>query len=294
MRLAKGCMDSDTADKYYGKANICKNKLIELCDNNSDVLMLDKARISLRGVLSVDNVGRLSITPQAIKESEISHTDTYNSIMNKINNYKIKHREVVLLKKSLSDDEIIKKLSGADRTDGSCASLAFAYTGNKNGLDVTDFRGGQSCKFFQYKSNIKEIMKLDGVKYQTIKVKKEAFDTAKIIKELPVDKEYYLLVGKHAAIIKNTDKGVMYLELQSEIENGWKYFASNGRTTSETLMKRFGARKTVHKEFGKVWEKEIVLAEVDSFKDNEEFRDILGYINTATDKQQKGEGGYAK
>lgn len=294
MRLAKGSMDSDTADKYYGKANICKNKLIELCDNNSDVLRLDKARISLRGVLSVDNVGRLSITPQAIKEPKISHTDAYNSIMNKINNYKIKHREAVLLRNSLSDDEIIKKLSGADRTDGSCASLAFAYTGNKNGLDVTDFRGGQSCKFFQYKSNIKEIMKLDGVKYQTIKVKKEAFDTAKIIKELPVDKEYYLLVGKHAAIIKNTDKGVMYLELQSPIENGWKYFASNGRTTSETLKERFGARKTVHKEFGKVWEKEIVLAEVDSFKDNEEFRDILGYINTATDKQQKGEGGYAK
>ena len=68
MRLAKGSMDSDTADKYYGKANICKNKLIELCDNNSDVLRLDKARISLRGVLSVDNVGRLSI-----KESEINN-----------------------------------------------------------------------------------------------------------------------------------------------------------------------------------------------------------------------------
>lgn len=61
MRLAKGSMDSDTADKYYGKANICKNKLIKLCDNNSDVLRLDKARLSLRGVLSVDNVGRLSI-----------------------------------------------------------------------------------------------------------------------------------------------------------------------------------------------------------------------------------------
>ena len=73
MRLAKGSMDSDTADKYYGKANICKNKLIELCDNNSDVLRLDKARISLRGVLSVDNVGRLSITPQAIKDLKINN-----------------------------------------------------------------------------------------------------------------------------------------------------------------------------------------------------------------------------
>ena len=96
------------------------------------------------------------------------------------------------------------------------------------------------------------------------------------------------------AIIKNTEKGVMYLELQSSRENGWKYFASDGRTTSETLMKRFGARKTVDRQFGKVWEKEVVLAEVDSFKDNEEFRDILGYINTAKDKQKKGEGGYAK
>ena len=181
-----------------------------------------------------------------------------------------------MLKKPLSDDEIIKKLSGADRTDGSCASLAFAYTGNKNGLDVTDFRGGQSQKFFSKNSYIKKIMELDGVKCQFIKVKKEAFDTAKIIKELPVDKEYYLAVGKHAAIIKNTDKGVMYLELQSSIENGWKYFASDRRTTSETLMKRFGARKTVDKQFGKVWEKEITLAEVDSFKDNEEFKDILG------------------
>ena len=306
MRMGNGCLDQQEAGKYFARANQYKNKLIDLCDNNSDVLRYDKARMSLRGVLSVDNAGRLSITPQAIKNAntgqiqpkkqEIKHTEAYNDIINsiKINNYKIEHREVGMLKKPLSDDEIIKKLSGADRTDGSCASLAFAYTGNKNGLDVTDFRGGQSQKFFSKNSYIKKIMELDGVKCQFIKVKKEAFDTAKIIKELPVDKEYYLAVGKHAAIIKNTDKGVMYLELQSSIENGWKYFASDRRTTSETLMKRFGARKTVDKQFGKVWEKEITLAEVDSFKDNEEFKDILGYINTATDKQVKGEGGYAK
>ncbi len=296
MRLGNGCLDQTNAQKYFGRALQYKNRLIELCDNNPDVLRLDKARLSLRGILSVDNVGKLSIMPSAKKKPEISHTDAYNDILNamKINDYKIEHREVGLLKKSLSDDEIIKKLSGADRTDGSCASLAFAYTGNKNGLDVTDFRGGQSQEFFSTNGYIKKVMKLDGVKCQTIKVKKEAFDTAKIIKELPVDKEYYLMVGKHAAIIKNTDKGVMYLELQSSRENGWKYFASDGRTTSETLIKRFGARKTVDKQFGKIWEKEVVIAEVDSFKDNDEFREILGYINTASDKQKKGEGGYAK
>lgn len=296
MRLGNGCLDQANADKYFARASQYKKKLIELCDNNADVLRYDKARMSLRGVLSVDNAGKLSIKSRTNKNANTSHTDAYNDILKamKINDYKIEHREVGLLKKYLSDDEIIKKLSGADRTDGSCASLAFAYTGNKNGLDVTDFRGGQSREFFSTNGYIKKIMKLDGVKCQTIKVKKEAFDTAKIIKELPVDKEYYLAVGKHAAIIKNTDKGVMYLELQSSRENGWKYFASDGRTTSETLMKRFGARKTVDRQFGKVWEKEVIIAEVDSFKDNEEFRDILGYINTAIDKQKKGEGGYAK
>ena len=300
MRLGNGCLDQSTAKVYFDRASQYKKKLIELCDNNPDVLRYDKARLSLRGVLSVDNVGRLSIMPTAKKKPEISHTEAYNDILNamKINNYKIEHREVGLLKKPLSDDEIIKKLSGADRTDGSCASLAFAYTGNKNGLDVIDYRGGQSQEFFSTNLYIKKIMKLDGVKCQTFKVKKEAFDTAKIIKELPVDKEYYLSVGKHAAIIKNTDKGVMYLELQSSRENGWKYFASDGRTTSETLMERFGARKTVDKMklAGKTVtvEKSVLLAEVDSFKDNEEFRDILGYINTATDKQKKGAGGFAK
>ncbi len=93
MRLAKGSMDSDTADKYYGKANICKNKLIELCDNNSDVLRLDKARISLRGVLSVDNVGRLSIKPDAskIRTIEEINTDGRKIVWNNWDEYRQKY-----------------------------------------------------------------------------------------------------------------------------------------------------------------------------------------------------------
>ena len=72
MRLGNGCLDQDNADKYFGRAREYKNKLIELCDNNSDVLRLDKARLSLRGVLSVDNVGRITITPKANKNANIS------------------------------------------------------------------------------------------------------------------------------------------------------------------------------------------------------------------------------
>lgn len=300
MRMGNGCLDQQDAKIYFERAAQYKNKLIDLCDNNPDVLRLDKARLSLRGVLSVDNVGRLSITPKANKNANMSHTEAYNDILNrmKINDYKIEYREVGVLKKSLTDDEIIKKLGGGDMTDGSCASLALAYTGNRCGFDVTDFRGGQSCEFFQYGGNIESIMNFNGAKGQIYKVKKQAFDTAKIIKELPVEKEYLLSVGKHASIIKNTDKGVMYLELQSAKENGWKYFASDGRTTSETLIKRFGARKTEDKMKlgGKtiIHEKKVVILEVDSLKNNEEFKDILGYINTATDKQKKGASGNVK
>ena len=300
LRLANGSIDPDNVKRYSEFAMAYKNKLIDLCNANSDVLRLDKQRLSLHGVLSVDKKGRLSITPKVNKNANISHTEAYNDILNrmKIDDYKIEYREVGLLKKSLTDDEIIKKLGGGDMTDGSCASLALAYTGNRCGFDVTDFRGGQSCKFFQYGSNIESIMNFNGAKGQIYKVKKQAFDTAKIIKDLPKDKEYLLSVAKHVSIIKNTENGVMYLELQSSKENGWKYFASDGRTTSETLMNRFGARKTEDKMKlgGKtiIHEKKVVILEVDSLKNNEEFKDILGYINTATDKQKKGASGFAK
>ena len=67
--MGNGCLDQQEAGKYFARASQYKNKLIELCENNPDVLRLDKARLSLRGVLSVDNVGRLSITPQSIKNA---------------------------------------------------------------------------------------------------------------------------------------------------------------------------------------------------------------------------------
>ena len=86
MRLGNGCLDQANADKYFGRAKEYKNKLIELCDNNSDMLRLDKARLSLRGVLSVDNVGRLSITPKTNKNANMGqingnkpHIRNYNN-----------------------------------------------------------------------------------------------------------------------------------------------------------------------------------------------------------------------
>ena len=64
MRMGNGCLDQQNADVYFGRAREYKNRLIELCDNNSDVLRLDKQRLSLRGILSVDNAGRIEVPPK--------------------------------------------------------------------------------------------------------------------------------------------------------------------------------------------------------------------------------------
>ena len=221
------------------------------------------------------------------------HSEAYESLMEGLKVNKVAYREVKDLGKPLTPDEIIDRLAGGDKTRGSCSSLGFAYIGNKAGLDVLDFRGGSSQFFFSMDANIKKMLDLPNVKGEILKVKKEASDTAKILRDLELDKEYYMSVGRHAAIVRNTVDGLQYLELQSAIKNGWMPFDRYGSIVT-TLQKRFGCRKTVDRVLGRVWEKEVVLMEVDSFKANSEFKEILGYINTATNKQKKGVTGSVK
>ncbi len=199
----------------------------------------------------------------------------------------VEHRAVQALPKQLTSDEIIKRLAGGDMTQGSCSSLAFAYIGNKNGLDVLDFRDGGSRRVFSMNKNIMKMLELPGVKGSITKVKKEVQGTIDVLKNLELNKEYYLATGKHAAIVRKLDTGYQYLELQSKYQNGWMPFERYG-SMATTLNKRFGCRKTVDKSFGYVWERTVILMDVDSFKDNEEFEQLLGYINTAVDKQRKG------
>lgn len=199
----------------------------------------------------------------------------------------VEHRAVQALPKQLTSDEIIKRLAGGDMTQGSCSSLAFAYIGNKNGLDVLDFRDGGSRRVFSMNKNIMKMLELPGVEGSITKVKKEVQGTIDVLKNLELNKEYYLATGKHAAIVRKLDTGYQYLELQSKYQNGWMPFERYG-SIATTLNKRFGCRKTVDKSFGYVWERTVILMDVDSFKDNEEFEQLLGYINTAVDKQRKG------
>ena len=224
------------------------------------------------------------------KRKELS--EEFKEIESKLKTKNIMYQKVSNLNGKISDKDIIERIAGGDLTKGSCSSLAFTYIGNKNGLDVLDFRDGESRMFFSLFSNIIKISKLPNIKGEIIEVAKEIFETTKIIKNLEYNKEYYLAVGKHAAIIRNKESGAEYLELQSSVENGWKKFKN------DTLARRFGCRKTVRKErvFGeiKTITTKVCLMEVDSFKGNNDFKELLGYINTAKDKQRKGVNGYEK
>lgn len=205
----------------------------------------------------------------------------------------IEYKEVQKLQKALSSNEIIEKLAGGDMTKGSCSSLGFAYIGNRNGLDVIDFRGGSSQSVFSRNSNIKKMLELPGVNGSITMVKKEISGTMEVLKGLESNKEYYLATGKHAAIVRKVEEGFEYLELQSKAQNGWMPFDRYG-SIAATLNKRFGCRKTVDKSYGQVWEKSVILMDVNSFNGNTDFEQILGYINTLVENQQKGVMGDVK
>ena len=184
-----------------------------------------------------------------------------------------------------SEQAIIEKLGGGDRTNGSCSSLAFAYVGNKNGLDVTDFRGGGSQMMFARSGNISEILKIAGM--ESAKDNSDFKSANALLKLMTEGKEYYLAAGKHAAIVRLVEGRYEYLELQTVSNNGWHLLDNS------VLKDRFGCCKT-HKLGRDKFQVPSYMADVESFKDNREFREILGYINTQTDMQQKGVGGYAK
>lgn len=236
-------------------------------------------------------------------KKEILHGDAmaYEALKNHADRQGIEYREVKELEKPLTEDEIIKKLAGGDMTKGSCSSLAYAYCANKVGLDVTDFRDGASRVMLARNSHIPSAYKVANADIQKFSVKKEARDVAKIIAGIDENREYVLVTGRHASIIRKNDDGMLqYLELQSSYQNGWRNMEFESkwgkRTVEDTLKDRFACRKTVDRDkwSGTVYERTGMLIPVDSVQPTEEYKDLLGYINTATDKQKKGAGGFEK
>lgn len=222
-----------------------------------------------------------------LKNNEKSGKINVSEITKALRNSKIEYNQVQKLDKPLTDDEIIEKVSGGDKTKGSCSSVAFTYIANKNGLDVLDFRGGTSQDFFSMNGNIYKISQLPGIKSVIEENYNDIMGTMNLLKTLEEGKEYYLATGSHAAIVRKVESKYQFLELQSAKENGFK------QLTTDVLKHRFKCKQT-HSIQGMKFKTKNILMEVDSFKNNEEFEEIMGYVNTQKGNQLKWVGGYAK
>lgn len=226
-----------------------------------------------------------------IKEVERKWNESQNGKLDTISdNCKtqgIDYRDVVMHKEKLSADDVIKRISGGDTTVGSCSSMAFTFAANMGGMDVLDYRGGKSCDFFSSTSNICSIAeKVGGV----VNKNYNDFTNAKqLLATTSTNKYYYFTCGKHAAIVRKTEKGYEYLELQnaSAERNGWH------ELTTERLKNRFGAQKS-HTMFGSKYETKECIIDIDLLIKDAGFRKMMGYINTASGDQKKGSHGGEK
>lgn len=169
-----------------------------------------------------------------------------------------------------SESEIINRLSGKDRTDGSCVSLAFAYAGNKGGVDVLDFRGGKSCDFFADVSNIADIARFNGVTADVRKSTNDFTAVADLLKNVESGKEYILVTGKHTAVIRKASESFEYLEMQSSRKknNGFKPFDNS------VLVQRFDCIENNEEPVRNL------LIDLESLSTSNEFKSLLNYINT--------------
>lgn len=212
----------------------------------------------------------------------------YNEILKSLNINKVDYNPVESHKKPLTESEIIKAIAGGDLTKGSCASVGLAYIGQKQGLNVLDFRDGTSRQVFAGSFNLHRLSEMQGIKALRAKGACSLTVGNRLLKQCEVGKEYYLCVGKHAAIVKKTPEGVLqYLELQSSTRSGWTNFDGNPRYT---LNQRFGC--TQKSSASELYDFMIDIDESDFTTDD--FKSLLGFINTADDKQRKGSYGTIK
>ena len=255
---------------------------------------LEKARPTFEGMYKGQNIVKIKAADyDKFKEeylkllgNNVKIERVENEISKQLDKIGVEYNQVMPHTQEITEEEMINALSGGDKTQGSCASVGLAYCGQKCGFNVLDFRDGKSRSFFANKLNLRDISNLKGLKTLTQTARSSVTSGNKLLKLVEKGKEYYLVSGRHAAIVRRTlDDTLQYLELQSAKKSGWTNFDGNPRYT---LKWRFGETKAV------IVDDESFMIEVDSFKDCKEFQDILGYINTAEKEQRKGIHGSIK
>ena len=217
-----------------------------------------------------------------------SNDKFFNKIISALKTNSVDYNDVKKHMKQLSDDEIITALSGGDMTKGSCASVGLAYIGQKQGLNVLDFRGGKSQSVFANSLRLQELSEMVGMKVLKANGASSMTVANRLLKQCEIGKEYYLCVGRHAAIVRKTADDVYeYLELQSAVRSGWTKFDGNPRYTLKT---RFGCTNTSNM----ASEYDFMIDIDDSDFSTDEFKSLLGFLNTASDAQKKGTHGTIK
>ncbi len=253
-------------------------------DKSKDFEDFKKKYLKLPNNADTIRVTKVLNTPVKSKEEH------YDALLKKLETMKVDYNPVKNHTTQLTDEEIVSVLSGGDNTSGSCASVGLAYIGQRQGWDILDFRGGDSQEFFSNGLNLYGLSCADGIKVLKADGKSSMTVGNRLLKQCEVGKEYYLCVGRHASIVRKLDDGTLqYLELQSASKSGWTNFDGNPRYT---LGSRFGC--TTKSNYGVSSKYDFMIDINDSDFATDDFRSLLGFINTAEDMQRKGKYGTIK
>lgn len=279
-RRCAGASDPEAKAAFTRKLQESRAELKAFVKEHNDILRRDPWREVPRDV----DLNRLD----GNKSLQISEkSDIISKTRQKLKMAKVEYIPTETFKADLLENEIIGRLGGGDTTTGSCSSLAFAYTGNKSKLNVLDFRGGISTLTFSSNAAINEIATLPGVNGTVLKEYNDFTAVNELLKTIESGKEYYLGSGQHAAIVRKTETGFEYLELQSATNNRFK------KLTTDVLQRRFGCKRS-HTCSGIKMQASNQLIECESLGKNNEFKKLLGYINTSKESQKKGVSGSVK
>ena len=104
------------------------------------------------------------------------------------------------------------------------------------------------------------------------------------LETVEMGKEYVLVAGQHCSVIRLTEKGYEYLELQSRNPdwNGWRPMGKEWNDIKTTLSRRFAYRQPVTGG----------LCDIEAIRNNEDLLQNVGYINTDPSESLRGiEGG---
>lgn len=280
--MAKSAGDTQLQKDCNARIKALKEQYKDLTDKVG--LQATPERMS---IVKSTNTGKSTVEMPKQEIKKIEFSEQYKELKQIAETNKIEYNRCEIYGKPLDDDKIISKIGGGDMTQGSCCSLAYTYAGNKAGLDVTDFRGGNSRWMFSLDQNAKKIINLPNVQGDFIEEFNDFKAANQLLSEMAGNKEYILGTGSHTAVVRKIEEKYQYLELQSATNNGWK-------DLDDTILKRRFACKTSHKVLGTKTQMPSYLIDVESLGKSEDFKELLGYINTEVSKQKKGATGFAK